>query len=535
MSKRYVGGMISSTPTIVDNISATGIFNVPQQYQYKQLSSWPNQIPINYLVIGGGGGGGANQGGGGGGGGMVYSSSPIAAQGQSYKIVVGAGGAGSNATTTRATNGANSLMIPLRNTASNYMAFFGGQQYTNTVKDYITTPASSIYAMDSGNFTIEGWMYVTGGGAQTSTGNWRTIVSTRANNSTSLTTNFSCGVGLEGGIYFYSSGMSVYVNTSLNFENRWCHFAFVKNGTTMTAYINGSSVATGSNTDNYTGNQMAIAGNLDGSESWEGYLSNLRVTKGVAVYTGNFTVSTVPVKLNPSQPAGTNINAITASQCSLLTFASAALIDLSPNYSIFTINGNTSMVAYSYTPTVIYGLGGGAGGSGYFSKFGSDGGSGGGGANGGTPGLGRSGMGRNGGSGTAYDLSPWSAAGGGGAGAVGQDVVSNSQAGNGGAGLQNSITGTATYYSGGGGGYGGSGKGTGGVGGGGAGTGSFGTANTGGGGGGGGSSGGLGGSGIVIISYPDTFPAAATTGTVTITSITGYRIYAFTSSGTITF
>jgi hypothetical protein len=45
-----------------------------------------------------------------------------------------------------------------------------------------------------------------------------------------------------------------------------------------------------------------------------------------------------------------------------------------------------------------------------------------------------------------------------------------------------------------------------------------------------------GGSGIVILRYPDTFPAAtATTGSPTITNPTGYRLYTFTASGSITF
>jgi hypothetical protein len=65
-----------------------------------------------------------------------------------------------------------------------------------------------------------------------------------------------------------------------------------------------------------------------------------------------------------------------------------------------------------------------------------------------------------------------------------------------------------------------------------------------GGGGGGGSSGGtspqttgaLGGSGFVAIRYADTFRlAASTTGSPTITTSGGYRIYQWTGSGSITF
>ena len=61
----------------------------------------------------------------------------------------------------------------------------------------------------------------------------------------------------------------------------------------------------------------------------------------------------------------------------------------------------------------------------------------------------------------------------------------------------------------------------------------------GGGGGGGaitGTAGGTGGSGIVVIRYPDTYLAAAsTTGSPTITVAGGYRVYSWTGSGSITF
>jgi hypothetical protein len=237
------------------------------------------------------------------------------------------------------------------------------------------------------------------------------------------------------------------------------------------------------------------------------------------------------------------------------------------------LTGTTSLsLATSYTVTVGAGGSGGVGASasgtsGSNSQFGTltasvgggygasdsanggNGGSGGGAANptysGGTA---TSGQGNRGGNGATSRGGP----GGGGAGAQGTDAVANgyaipSSGYAGGAGLASSISGTSTYYAGGGGGgamgSGGTG-GAGGNGGGGAGSngasglpGTTGTANTGGGGGGGSSNsaggsptnGAAGGSGIVIISYA----GVQQFGGGIVTSVGGNTIHTFTTSGTL--
>jgi hypothetical protein len=191
----------------------------------------------------------------------------------------------------------------------------------------------------------------------------------------------------------------------------------------------------------------------------------------------------------------------------------------------------------------------------YFAKTG---GSGGGGFNRavtvGGPAAGTAGQGYAGGE-AAADYQGSNAGGGGGAGGAGGNVTgSNPWGGIGGVGVTSSITGTSVGYAGGGGGAGYSGSGNanavrgaasegGGAGGGGYTYGSnglAGTQNTGGGGGGTGAStmgaGGSGGSGIVVVRYSDTYPAAAsTTGSPTVTVAGGYRVYKFITSGSITF
>jgi hypothetical protein len=120
--------------------------------------------------------------------------------------------------------------------------------------------------------------------------------------------------------------------------------------------------------------------------------------------------------------------------------------------------------------------------------------------------------------------------------------------GAGGAGLPSSITGSSVTYAGGGGGGSSYNPGAGGAGGGGRGSNGgggsdnpgSGVANTGGGGGGwNGGYHGLGGSGVVVIAYPNSFPAPTSIDaglSYDQPSRTGYRVYRFTAgTGTITF
>jgi hypothetical protein len=205
-------------------------------------------------------------------------------------------------------------------------------------------------------------------------------------------------------------------------------------------------------------------------------------------------------------------------------------------------NGGTGGGAGANGSNSVFGAiastGGGYGGA-YPVTVGASGGSGGGGntfesGNVNGPGQGTAGQGNAGGTAAPPNGANYQAGGGGGSGTVGLNAVPGSAAGNGGAGAASNISGTSTTYAGGGGGAADSGgaAANGGVGGGGAGgasrgatggsgsvSGANGTANTGGGGGGYGvgGAGGNGGSGIVILSYPDNYAAAAsTTGSPTV-------------------
>lgn len=77
--------------------------------------------------------------------------------------------------------------------------------------------------------------------------------------------------------------------------NTWQHYALVRSGTTLTAYVNGEAVASatysstiGAQTNNY------LFGDTNAAHSGNGYVDELRIVNGVAVWTDNFTPATTP-------------------------------------------------------------------------------------------------------------------------------------------------------------------------------------------------------------------------------------------------
>jgi hypothetical protein len=217
-------------------------------------------------------------------------------------------------------------------------------------------------------------------------------------------------------------------------------------------------------------------------------------------------------------------------------------------------NGTNSVFG-SYTA-----IGGGGGADGNTSS-GNNGGSGGGSGYGGARGVATSGQGFDGGLSQMTGTYAYKQGGGGGAGGIGGDGLASGKIGDGGIGLQYSITGTPQFYAAGGGGGGhepinsslaNNGQGIGGSGVGGNGgfpsgsdaAGTQGADGTGSGGGGTWSNGGnsfdaaRGGHGVVIVAYPNIYPALTIPGTLTYDQPTrsGYRVYRFTAgTGTVTF
>ena len=97
----------------------------------------------------------------------------------------------------------------------------------------------------------------------------------------------------------------------------WYHVAVVRNGNTFKLYINGISEATYTNSatiENSSTNTLALGSSVNTSaeEDFYGYIDDLRITKGIARYTSNFTpaetaMNAVPSPQLPSALSNTNL------------------------------------------------------------------------------------------------------------------------------------------------------------------------------------------------------------------------------------
>jgi hypothetical protein len=229
---------------------------------------------------------------------------------------------------------------------SNWSNFFGGSS------DYLQIADSSAFTFGSGDFTVEFWIY---------SSNTSLTIIIGQNNGTEAATSFDVrynGTTISGNIF--SGGDNYAISESMS-KNAWHHVAFVRNGTSLRIYVDGvstSSTAVSTVSVNDSSNVLRIGASSQTTPAYylNGYLSNVRIVKGTAVYTSNFTPST------------TSLTAIT--NTSFLTCQSNRFIDNSASPLTSTVTGTPSVQRFNpfgtstaYSTSVI-------GGSGYFDGSG---------------------------------------------------------------------------------------------------------------------------------------------------------------------
>ena len=181
-----------------------------------------------------------------------------------------------------------------------------GVRSVSNIYSGLRIPASQDFVF-SGDFTIEAWIY------PTSTVDWGyggpTVVAfssgggaaTIAAVGLTLATGVNAGKLAFGAIGHTSSDILLMAANPLTL-NQWQHVAVSRQGTTSRLFINGEVVAVDTSSSSIVGNAAWICsiGSLhytDGQRPFRGQIDEVRITKGVARYTANFSVPTTQFNL----------------------------------------------------------------------------------------------------------------------------------------------------------------------------------------------------------------------------------------------
>ena len=148
-----------------------------------------------------------------------------------------------------------------------------------------TLGSAQVPALGNEDFTLETWVYVSGGSS------YRTIAGTRPDNLTSESTSFSVGIDDSRAVYFYTNQF-IALTTAVIPANTWVNLTWERFNNTLSIYIDGVSRASGALTQTLSIAYLNVGGNGNISEPFTGYIDEFRLTRGLARYRAAFTPRT---------------------------------------------------------------------------------------------------------------------------------------------------------------------------------------------------------------------------------------------------
>ena len=214
----------------------------------------------------------------------------------------------------------------------------GGSAYFNTLSDAVSAPAGTAFAMGTGDFTVECWIYPT-----VNQDNQNIMTMSESGNNYFLL-GINSGTSTKTAFFLLGHGNS-HTGPALIVTNAWNHIAAVRSSGSVTVYVNGQAGTTTTNTYNVNRTDLAfITGRAwgTGGGNYYGYVSNARVVKGFALYTANFT------------PASSQVTSVYGTQL-LLNFTNAAIRDEAGRVNFETIgDAKLSTAQGRYYPSSMY-------------------------------------------------------------------------------------------------------------------------------------------------------------------------------------
>lgn len=158
--------------------------------------------------------------------------------------------------------------------------------YFDGTGDYLVLPAGAKpnFKFGVGDFTIEFWAWKSANGV----GGYDGVIG--ADDNGNATGGFAVELSSSRGFVFYNDSA---VRISSNFnpnDSTWHHYAVVRSSGTMALYKDGVQLTTAAYTGDLCYSMPTLRiGSLSTTSNFNGYIDDLRVTKGYARYTGTFT------------------------------------------------------------------------------------------------------------------------------------------------------------------------------------------------------------------------------------------------------
>ena len=151
--------------------------------------------------------------------------------------------------------------------------------------DYLKTSGNEALKLGSGDWTLEFWVYfnAVNDGQVRFLFDWRT--------STDTSNSFLAQESSNAWTYWNGAGSGITSGlTSSTFNtSTWHHVAISRDGSTTRFFVDGTNVGSPSDSSNYNSGTLVIGSRYNGQAYLDGYIDDLRITKGVARYTSNFT------------------------------------------------------------------------------------------------------------------------------------------------------------------------------------------------------------------------------------------------------
>jgi hypothetical protein len=170
--------------------------------------------------------------------------------------------------------------------------FGGASALFDGTNDYLSIPNNTNFNLSGGSYTIECWIRPTGNYS-----GYNAIISKRIG--VSASSAWQIYLRISTGVFSFYDGTER-VSSVTPTANVWSHVAAVYNGSTINLYLNGVSVLSTAIVNTDYDAPILIGSVPAGNEYFNGYIDELRVTKGVARYTTNFTTSSVAFANNAS-------------------------------------------------------------------------------------------------------------------------------------------------------------------------------------------------------------------------------------------